>query len=201
MTPLRLHGADPAQLREVALAWWAAPLASVLLQEAPEATAVRLRISADGEGRLVGRLRPEKGTTAGWAGRVEAAARRVLLAGADALDDDEGFWRAFSSYCPPDSAVDVLRITCDERGNSKAEWLAEPWCDDAHAPAEVRYRAQARGELDPDVAEVLDGLEALDQRDALAVAAMSLIEALRYTRGPEPREALGRLEALLRQLS
>lgn len=202
MTPLRLTGASPAQLREVAVMWWASPLAAALLREIPGLPGVRLRISASGEGNLVGRLLPEEKTPTSWDARVEEASRRLFLAGADALDGDEGFWRAFSPIARPGAETDVLRFTLGDRGRCEHSWLVEPWCADAESPAEVRFKARAHSDLDPDVAEVLEGLEALDQRDALAAAAATLVDALRYARGGSDsvRAKAARLRALLNQL-
>lgn len=202
MTPLRLHGANPEQLREVAVEWWARPLAKALLKAVPGLPAIRLRITAGQDGRLVGRLHPEQEEApAGWMAQVEQASQRLFLASADALDEDEGFWRAFSAWCPPEAEVDVLRFERNERDQAVSTWLAEPWCRDDESPAAARFLAEAHGALDPDVRDLLEGLEALNQRDALAAATRALAEALAHLPGAQIRERAARLTALLEQLS
>jgi hypothetical protein len=145
-----------------------------------------------------------------WAERVEATHQRLFCAPMDSLDADEGAARAFGAFCAvdPNEWTTVLRFI-----RARPGWLRDgerPFIvevvelghrrrPDAEAPAE-RARAVriAAPTLDPDVAAVLSGLEALDRRDQLIRLCAKLYTA-RERNEPEDliRAALFELEEVL----
>ncbi|MBK6580296.1 MAG: hypothetical protein IPG17_29865 [Sandaracinaceae bacterium] len=97
----------------------------------------------------------------------------------DSLDADEGAARAFGAFVSDDPAewTTALRLTRARPGWLRdgerpfiveVEDLGHRRRPDAEAPAERARGARiAAPTLDPDVAAVLSGLEALDRRDEL----------------------------------
>ena len=182
MIPLRACGRSPEDLREMLTDWWLKPLAGALLEAAPHVRHLSLAARVLPGDRVALRLIPGDvvhDLDPAWANRVEATHQRLFCAPMDSLDADEGAARAFGAFVSDDPAewTTALRLT-----RARPGWLRDgerPFIvevadlghrrrPDAEAPAERARAARiAAPTLDPDVAAVLSGLEALDRRDQL----------------------------------
>lgn len=177
MTPLRLPPMRPEELPEVLLQWWLTPLSGWLLERHPKLQEVHLiGITENGPA-----LRLQPGARArGWEASVVQAARVVLDAPPDALDDDPTLRRALPVYLPPRGEVRLAtahrEATRGVFGDDRAFHVRAEWLAPAVAPPPPPPEQQP---LDPEVEAELAGLEAMDAADELALelaAALRLLE-------------------------
>ena len=211
MIPLRAYGRSPEDLRVMLTDWWLKPLAGALLEAAPHVRHLSLAVRALPGDRVALRLIPGDvvhDLDPAWAARVEATHQRLFCAPMDSLDADEGAARAFGAFVSDHAAewTLVLRLTRARPGWRLDEGerpfivevadLGHRRRPDAEAPAERARAARiAAPTLDPDVAAVLSGLEALDRRDQL-IRLCARLYAARERREPDDliRAALFELE-------
>ncbi|MEL6343632.1 MAG: hypothetical protein AAFV53_10915 [Myxococcota bacterium] len=215
--PLKLFGQDPAALREMARTWWARPLAGALMADRPQLQELVLAVKGIDEQRVMGRLFPR--TRVGqmppsWQARLAAASQQLFCAPVDAMDEDEGFARAFAPYCVEGAWAPVIlferkplrNASPNRKGDRRfivsTEWIGVAQCKDADSPPEkLRRKRLLATPLDPQVEALLDGIEALDQLDRLSAAMLSLLDKLRYSHSDRYlREAAGILQARLEEL-
>ena len=213
LSPLRLIGRAPQDLRQMCRDWWISPLAGALLAARPREQALSFVICRTPEGGVQGRLVPEgqaERLPRGWAGLVEKHHQQLFCAPLGALDADPGFawaWEPFCAEAPGTWTVAVrLRrapLSYHARGERsfsvQLEDVAVRRCaDDASAAAQQRRTQLAAAPLDPGVEALLAGLAALDQRDRILEPLILLHDALFHRRtDAEVQAALGRLLAAL----
>ncbi len=192
MNPLFLVGVDAEDLREMALDWWAAPLARAALIHERGPASVVLVLSADG-GQVRGRLRGGSGQSID---RILAPiSRRLLDASLDALGEDPAFSEAFGPFCPESGEVIFARFTIERLATGYRRLVTEV-CGERLRPDEKRAVVEA---LDPDVAAVIDGLATRDRHNALAATSLQLVTASRAGQRAVARSALKTLQGLLRR--
>lgn len=198
--PLRAFGRSPEDLREMLTDWWLKPLSGALLEAAPHVKHLSLAARALPGDRVALRLVPGDvvhGLDPAWDLRVEATHQRLFCAPMDTLDADEGAARAFGAFVSDDPGewTTVLRVSrvrpgwrVDEGERTfivELQDLGHRRRPDAEAPAERARAARiAAPVVDPDVAAVLSGLEALDRRDLLLQRCAALAR-VRARREPE----------------
>lgn len=190
MSPLFLVGVDAADLREMALDWWAAPLARAVLLHDRGPTSVVLVLSAEG-GKVRGRLRGGSGQSIDQL--LAPISRRLLDAPLGALDADPAFSEAFGPFCPESGEVIFARFTIERLATGYRRLVTEV-CGKRLRPDAARAVVEA---LDPDVAAVIDGLATLDRHDALAATSLQLVTAIRAGQRFAARAALKTLQGLL----
>lgn len=217
MTPLRAIGSAPKDLRKMLTDWWLIPLAGALLEAAPDVKHLTFVVRALPGDRVAPRLVPGdplREPSPAWAKLVERTHQRLFCAPATALDADEGAARAYGAFCSADpkewtDVWQLIRVPLDwakpDQRSFRVELvdLLHRRRPDSEAPAERARAARiAAPVVDPDVAALLSGLEALDRRDELYRLCAEL-HWLRVRREPayQIHDAARALEAALKSLS
>ena len=217
MTPLRAIGRSPADLRKMLTNWWLTPLAWALLEAAPDVKHLTFVVRALPGDRVAPRLVPGdlgREPSPAWAKLVERTHQRLFCAPATAFDADEGAARAYGAFCSvdPKEWTGVWQIIRAPLKYSHPSWrpfsvelvdLLHRRRPDAEAPAERARAARiAAPVVDPDVAALLSGLEALDRRDELYRLCAKLYRLrARPASVYEIHDAARALEAALKSLS
>ena len=214
MTPLRAIGRSPRDLREMLTDWWLIPLAGALLEAAPDVKHLTLVMRSLPGDRVALRLVPGdpfREPTPAWAKLVGRTHQRVFCAPATALDADEGAARAYGAFCSDDPKEWTASSQLIREPRQPVKLGERPFIvelvdlgnrrrPDAEAPAErARAARLAASVVDPDVAPLLSGLEALDRRDEIFRLCTTLYR-LRTSHTPanEIHDAVRALEAALK---
>lgn len=187
MSPLRLPPMWADELPAALTTWFFAPTASWLIQRDPKLDEVRLIGIMEDTPRL--ELRPSR-PRAAWALQVREAFAAALDARPDALDADPQLLKHLAPALPPGETL--LATARRGRPYYKGQgWNVETsWVGPELQPAAPSKPPEG---LDPEVAELLAGLQAMDDADVLALRLLEVLTLL-------DEGASARAEATLRAI-
>lgn len=170
MTPLRLPPMWADELPEVLCGWLLAPLAEWLVTRDPKLDEVRLIGVTENGFRLV--LRPAEARS-GWDKRARAAFAAVLDAAPDALDADPVLLEQLAPQLPPGETL-LATATRDRRYARGEGWFVKrAWVGPA-----LEKAPKPALEVDPEVADLVAGLQAMDDADTLALRLLEVLTQL-----------------------